>query len=253
MLWYKSWLETRWRFLIGLAVVMCSAAGIVLIWPRMLELVPLASSMEVSGELGRRLRESVELSREYRGYIWSQWFRQNGTNLGTLFAVLLGTGGMFSQRSGGLFTLSLPVSRNRLLATRAAAGLAELWALAFLPALLISLLSPSVGKNYGLGDALIQSACLFLGAAAFFSLAFLLSTVFSDLWRPLLLALVAALVLAMGEQIFRELAPYGIFRVMNAETYFRTGKLPWPGLLASAAASAAMLYGAGVRTAREDF
>ena len=50
----------------------------------------------------------------------------------TLFAVLLGTGGLLSQASGGgaLFTLSLPVSRNRLLGVRAATGLAELLVLA---------------------------------------------------------------------------------------------------------------------------
>ena len=29
MLWYKAWLETRWRFLIGLAVLVCSAVAAV--------------------------------------------------------------------------------------------------------------------------------------------------------------------------------------------------------------------------------
>ena len=42
--------------------------------------------------------------------------------------MLLGTGGLLSQAIGGgaLFTLSLPVSRERLLGVRAATGLAEL-------------------------------------------------------------------------------------------------------------------------------
>ena len=31
MLWYKSWLETRWRFLIGLVLLMLSACGTVLL------------------------------------------------------------------------------------------------------------------------------------------------------------------------------------------------------------------------------
>ena len=29
MLWYKSWLETRWRFLIGFALLTLSAMGCV--------------------------------------------------------------------------------------------------------------------------------------------------------------------------------------------------------------------------------
>lgn len=252
MLWYKWWLETRWRFLIGLAVVACLAAGIVLGWPKIKELMPLASSINVGGEIGRQIREAAELSREYRGYIWSQWFRQNGSQLGTLFAILLGTGGI-SPRSGGLFTLSLPISRNRLLATRAGIGLAELFLIALAPPFLISLLSPAVDKTYGMADALIHGACLFIAASAFFSLAFLLSSIFSDFWPPLLIALLAALIIGGLEQISPEIAHFGIFHVMSGETYFRTGELPWQGLLASIAASAALLYGANLNTGRQDF
>jgi hypothetical protein len=40
---------------------------------------------------------------------------------------------------------------------------------------------------------------------------------------------------------------------MNGEVYFRTGQLPWIGLLASATASGAMLYGAAATIARRDF
>ena len=138
MLWYKSWLETRWRFLIGLALLMLlrlrhRARRI----PKCMKLLPLAPRVDLSGELGRRIAEAVELSRSYRGYVWSQWFRQNMPQMWTLFAVLLGTGGLLSQASGGgaLFTLSLPVSRNRLLGVRAATGLAELLVLALVPSL----------------------------------------------------------------------------------------------------------------------
>ena len=87
----------------------------------------------------------------------------------------------------------------------------------------------------------------------FFSLAFLFSTMFDDLWRPLLLALAAAGGLWLFELALRDLAPYSIFRVMSAEVYFRTGQLPWLGLLACAIASAAMLYGAAINMAHQDF
>lgn len=255
MLWYKSWLETRWRFLIGLALLMCSAASVVFIHPRLMALMPMADTIDSGGELGRRIKESVDLSRVYRGYVWSQLFRQNLTQMGTLFAILLGTGGLFSHSSGeaALFTLSLPVSRDRVLGVRAATGLAEWFALALVPSLLIPLLSPAVGEAYGVGDALAHSVCLFVGGSVFFSLAFLLSTVFGDLWRPLLVACGVAVLLALGGQAFRDVARYGVFGVMTGEAYFRTGGLPWPGLLASIAAAAAMLYGAAINTARRDF
>ena len=255
MLWYKSWMETRWRFLIGLAVLIVSTAGTVLAYPRIIRLLPLLPKLDLSGEMGRQIAESMELLRDYRGYVWSQWFLKNMPQMWGLFAVLLGTGGLLSQGSGrgALFTLSLPASRNRLLGVRAATGLAELLLLAFVPSLLLPVLSPAVGQTYGLGDALIHSACLFIAGAVFFSLAFLVSSVFSGLWRPILIVLCVATVLAFFGQVLRDLPRYSLFRVMSAETYFRGGGLPWQGLLASAAASAAMLYGAAINIARRDF
>jgi hypothetical protein len=100
MLWYRSWLETRWRFLIGLGVLVWWVVGIVLLWPKVTELMPIASSLPESGSLGRQIREAVELGSNYPGYIWSQWYAKNLISMGTLFAVLLGAGGVLSKRSG---------------------------------------------------------------------------------------------------------------------------------------------------------
>ena len=102
MLWYKSWLETRWRFVIGLALLMLSACGTVLDYPAGGQAAAAgAAASTSSGEIGRRITEAMELARSYRGYVWSQWFRQNLPQMWTLFAVLLGTGGLLSQASGG--------------------------------------------------------------------------------------------------------------------------------------------------------
>jgi ABC-2 type transport system permease protein len=255
MLWYKAWLETRWRFLIGLAVLILSVMGTVLAYPRVEKLLPLVPAIDASGEVGRRLKEIAELSRSYGGYIWAQWLRQNMAQMLSLFAALLGSGGLVSQSSkgGGLFTLSLPVSRERLLGVRAATGLVELLALAFIPTLLLPLLSPAVGQTYGIGDVLVYGTCAFVAATVLFSMASLLSTVFADLTRPILIVCSVAAVLGIAEPFFGELSRYGLFGTMAAETYFRGGGLPWLGLLASAAGSAAMLFAASRNLAHQDF
>jgi hypothetical protein len=255
MLWYKSWLETRWRFVIGLALLVLSACSTVVMYPEVLKLMPLAPKVDPDGEIGRRVVEAIQLARDYQGYVWSQWFRQNMTQQWGLFAVLLGTGGLLAQASGGggLFTLSLPVSRSRLLGVRAATGLAELLVLAVIPSLVLPVLSPAVGERYGLGDALVHAMCMFVAGTVLFSFAFLLSTVFHDVWRPLLIALCAAAVLGLFEEIFGRQWSYGLFRVMSGERYFRGGGLPWLGLLASAALSMGMLYAATRNVARQDF
>jgi ABC-2 type transport system permease protein len=254
MLWYKAWLDTRWRFIVGLILLTGSAAGIVFLYPRAMRLIAAMPMPNVSGDLGERIREGVALAREYRGYVWSQWFRQTPTQLGVLFAVLLGTGGLLAQASGmaTLFTLSLPVSRNRLLAVRAGAGLAEWFVLALVSSLAIPLFSPAVGESYSVTNALVHGLCLFVAGAVFFSLAVLLSTVFNDLWRPLLIACALAFALASLDVVARE-SPFSIFRVMSGEDYFRTGRIPWIGLTASASASAALLWLAAINFARRDF
>ncbi|MBI3209761.1 MAG: hypothetical protein HYZ37_12805 [Candidatus Solibacter usitatus] len=255
MLWYKSWMETRWRFLIGLALLMCSAAGTVLAYPQLMKLLPLVPKLDVGGEIGRRINESLELVRDYRGYVWAQWFRQNMMQMWAVFAVLLGTGGLLTQTSGGgaMFTLSLPVTRAQLVGIRAATGLAELLVLAFVPSLLLPLLSPVIGESYGVGDALIHSACLFLAGTVLFSLTVLLSTAFSDVWRPALIVLCTATVVGLAERLFPVLSRSSLFPLMSAETYFRTSGVPWLGLLASMSVSAAMLYAATRNIERQDF
>jgi hypothetical protein len=254
MLWYKSWLETRWRFLIGLAILLLSVIGTVLAYPRVEHLLPLAS-IDTSSLVGQRIKAIADLSRTYAGYIWAQWLRQNNVQMLSLFAAILGAGGLLSQAAGGgaLFTLSLPVSRDRLFGVRAATGLTELAVLAFVPSLLLPLLSPAVGQTFGFGAALAYGACAFVAAAVLFSATCLLSTVFSDVWRPALIVCAAAVALGVLEPFFGTLSRYSLFGIMDGETYFRDGGLPWLGLLASAAASAAMLFAASRNIARQDF
>ncbi len=255
MLWYKSWLETRWRFLIGLGLLTLSAAGTVLYYPTAMDLLPLASSIKVSGELSRRLAEAVDLSRTYRGYVWSQWFVTNVPEVWALFAVLLGTGSLMSQgtRGGALFTLSLPVSRARLIGVRTVTGLAELLVIALVSCLVLTLLSPAVGQSYSLVDALVHALCLFVAGAVLFSLATFLSTVFTDVWRPALIVLCGATMLAFTEAALRDLSAYGLFGTMSGELYFRRGTLPWPGLLVSVLLSATFLFASVKNIEHQDF
>jgi len=80
----------------------------------------------------------------------------------------------------------------------------------------------------------------------------LLSTIFDDPWRPLLIALAIAFALALVDKLLHAPA-FSLYRVMSAETYFRTGHVPWGGLLASTAVSALLFYAAVANIVRRDF
>jgi ABC-type transport system involved in multi-copper enzyme maturation permease subunit len=257
MLWHKAWRETRWRFVSAIVILTLLSGSDVYEYLLLQRMMPqLAERAEAAiadaGLLGAAIQEAIELQKTFRGFIWYNTFRDNLTNLGVLFAILLGCGGLVNESSKGsaLFTLSLPVTRRQLLTARAGAGLAQLFAIAMIPPLVIPLLAPTVGQQFSILDALAHGLCIFVVAAVFFSLAAFLSTLFRDIWRPLLIGIGIACALAVASFVVPQLA---IFSVMSGESYFRTGSLPWTGFLISAVIATALLYSAAETLERRDF
>lgn len=253
MLWYKAWLETRWRFYIGLIVLAAIAILTALTQPLVLKLIP--SFQGVQGKFGEELRAAFNLMRDYRSYIWMQWWAKNLVQAWTVLAVLIAAGGLVTETSRGcaLFTLALPVTRRRLLWVRAALGALETAVLALVPSLVIPAISPLIGQSYWRVDLLLHPLFLVGGGMVFFSFTFLLSTVFTDQLKPIVIAVGLAAFLGVLWMAIRDLAPYSLFKVMSAESYFYRGVLPWKGLIISLAMSAAMFYASFRIVERRDF
>ena len=254
MLWYKAWLDTRWRFLLGLGLLLVFACGTVMSFPTVQEFVSSVSPSAISGneDLRQEFEESVELMRTFRGYVWLQWFQQNFSGLLTIFAALLGSGSpLVKSGSGALFSLALPVSRGRWIAARAGAGLAELLALALVPSVVFAALAPLVGEQLSVGEPLVYGACSFVGASVLFAVAVFISSLVNDVWRPLLLTCVVAV--AIGAVGLALPEGHGLFTAMAGGRYFEDGSLPWIELLVSAAVASGLLYAAAANVARRDF
>ena len=255
MLWQKAWLETRGRFIAGLLILSVLAGAKVYEYVVTRRMMPVAESVLSSGgntPLNNAIREAIAVQREFRGFIWYTAYRDNLTQFGVLFAVLLGCGGLLSEAKKGsaLFTLSLPVTRRRLFGVRAATGLAQWFALSMIPPLAIPLLAPAVGQHFSIVDSLAHGLCVFFAGALFYSLASFLSALYGDFWRPMLIAFVIACVAAVLQFAVPQL---GVFRVMSGEEYFRNGTLPWMGFVTTAVLASALLYSAAETLERRDF
>ena len=253
MLRYKAWLDTRWRFLIGLALLICAALANALTYPTALATLEAARNESPNGPLASQIDQAWQLSSTFRGYIWDQVIHHNMYYLWTLFAVLLAADGPLSQRTGRTFTLSLPVSRRRLCTVRAAVDLCELGLMALLPLLAVSLAAPAVGHSYALADALIQGIHLWIGGTFFYCLTLLLAAFFEDRWRPILLTLALAVLVGAGAEFVPALAAFAPVGVMTGEGYFRTGTPAWTGLFIWPALAAALFYCAVRRIENRDF
>jgi hypothetical protein len=107
MLWQKSWLDTRWPFLIGFGLLALLACGSVVDYPRVARLLPTIGRVDPNAPMARFIQDAIDVERTYRGFVWHEWFRQNLPQTWTLFAVFIGSTGLVASK-GALFTLSLP-------------------------------------------------------------------------------------------------------------------------------------------------
>jgi len=163
MLWYKGWLETRWRFLFftGVMIVSCAAFG------------SRAPAHEFPGNAG-----GVRYILYY--FVWP------------VMALLLAGAGINSQTVGGTFqgvhpsmyfTLSLPVTRRRLVAVRAALGAVETLALIALSCGAAWAFTPLLRERGAVLPMLTYVAASTVGASVAYSASVLLATFLDEIWQ----------------------------------------------------------------------
>lgn len=221
MLIYKAWLETRWRFLAGLALLVALIFYTVFQAPTVIK-----ARKEFRGE-----------HIVYAQYIWILLYKGYLQALWILAAVMLGLGGLWREKSSGAagFTLSLPVSRRRLVLVRSMVGAAEAITLAVVPCILIWAISPLAGYSYPLGQAVSHSVLIVGGGLIFYAWGLLLSHLMQGEFSTPTLALSVCLVLFIAFKLLR-LEIYNPFDLMSGRyyldpnTFLLNGALPWQSL-----------------------
>jgi hypothetical protein len=218
----KAWMETRWRIL-GLAVYLL-----------------------------------IALALNYRnpaggGVLTTAWF------ILTFLAILLGGSGVNSQPPLGLsegiagstqFTISLPVTRVRLLAVRAAAGLVETAAVTLLTASLIWALFPATRETTTPADfaRLVLTTILFLTAPY-------CAHVFFSTWseEPFSLAYAGGSLVLLLVLCHRLTPGVDILRAFGEASPLATHQVPWSQLMPSVMAAVILLVAAGLVVRRREY
>lgn len=247
MLWYKMWRESRVRFAISVVALLWMCGAVVL--------------------LQQQVRAHADEPLSYVHYIWHAVYKANALDLYILLVIVLGLGGVQQERAQGTagFTLSLPLSRWRLVATRAVTGWVEMAVLALLPALLIPLLSPWVGQTFPFLRAL-QFSVLWAGCGmVIFALTFFFSTVLAGAYSPAIASVAAVVACSMsaGLPLFERFPVLDLIDTMhgtqlllspgNASLGAFVVPLPWLSLGLYALLALCLTGVAGVITARRDF
>jgi ABC-2 type transport system permease protein len=245
MLWYKTWRESRARFLLSAVALAIICASFVFFHRD--------ASTGISDE-----------PISYPVYIWRITYKGYLRELFMILVMLLGLGGLRRERDNRTvgFTLGLPVSRWRLLATRTLVGLVQVVLLATLPAIVLPALSPLIGQVYPSSQAWAFAILWATAGSLIFAMGLLASVLFSgEFMAPVaaILSLTAYSILADLQPLERYLTD--IHDVMSgidmpyfvARTGLLTGPLPWK-TLSGVLLAAATLIVTGVRiTNRQDF
>jgi hypothetical protein len=245
MLWYKAWRESRVRFLTCAAAMALICASFVFFHRD--------ASSGMSDE---------PLS--YPAYLWRITYKGYLRELFLFITIFMGLGGLTRERDLRTvgFTLALPVSRIRLVGTRAVMGVIEVVLLATVPALLLPALSPLVHQAYPTSQAWGFAMLWATVGALTYSIGLLASVLFGGEFT----APVAACFGLFGYSILADMSlarPYltDIHDVMSGidmpyftrRTGMLTGTLPWSTLLAISLGTAALIGIGVVVTTRQDF
>jgi ABC-2 type transport system permease protein len=261
MLWQKSWWETRWAFpiFVGLGLLLAASQRP---WKQYDLNEWISSLQKMAPRLGVNPQELVSLLGNNDGIMWLAWFKGALLGLLPLYAVIVGAsfiayscplaGG--SRGAAGLFTISLPVSRRRILLTHSALTAIEIFLVVLAPSLFYLIANGLAGRRFSFWNAVIYLLLLALGGMVFLAFSILLAVIFSNQWIAVIIGV--AIVIALNwpfARFFEEYPRWNVYHLMSGETYLRYGRIPWLGLLVSLAVSALLMFAAVRIYERRDF
>jgi ABC-2 type transport system permease protein len=212
VLWYKTWLETRVRF------VICLVGMTVLCWYPVHDDIHWAQPETTL----RYYYASVHSGHGMLGALWL---------VAVIFLVM---GGLLREKAVGAaaFTLALPFSRARLMGVRIATGMMEAIVLILVPSAAICMEADMFGKPYPMPQVWFHLVLLISGGMVPFVIALLIASLVEGEYTAPLVSfgvLIGAIYL-LGDQEVQKFNPY---RFMAGTDYFdRTtgllvGPIPW--------------------------
>ena len=262
MLFYKAWRESRIRFLMcaGAVTLLC-----VMVLVRARTQFPVPNNPNIP----------------YTAFVWVNTFAGpviGGNAVGfTYMALLLGLGGLQRERSARTspFTLALPLTRSRLVATRALVGVLELIVIAAIPVVLIPTLSPWIaGRPYPVEQAALHTSLFLAWGTVWYAVGLCWSIVLSGEFAPVIacvltpigymIAMVNVARLFGGSAISDSASPAfavanfmyfmsGIGQMSPPNSGLFAGPLPWTAFTSLACVTLSLVALAATVTARQDF
>lgn len=259
-LFYKSWLETRTRFLTAVIITLAVCGFFTLAhgWIESMWHRDLIEHPEYDNPPW-----FLRVMRDYPFYMYHYVYADFFQKIWVFLAIMLGVGGLSREAAHGSagFTLSLPVSRVRLFAARALIAVTELFALALIAIGAILIGSWIIGLPYPIDHGVTHLASLFLGGMIFLAASLCLTEFVEGENTPVVIALGGVGLLYFVMQPYVDGAPLDWFAVPFAIPKLMAGPaditrakdIAWLGLFVSVAVTALLAGIAIQRTRTSDY
>ena len=224
MLWYKVWLETRWRFLLCLVGLVFCCDFFVLV--------------NGTAEDFRRLPSFAFTPQGARELLFRA--HQGLVALFPIAAILLGMGGLLREKAVGVssFTLALPVGRMRIMSSRIGVGILETVILALAPWLtMLGVLSLYLLQPVSFAYAWPFVLALVSGGLLLFAMAVLVSSLIEGEYTAPVVAFGLFVINIFSTVLIERLRPLNLLLFMRLQDYVdrRTWTiahpLPWLGMM----------------------
>jgi hypothetical protein len=235
MLWYKAWLETRWIFLLFVGLMLL--AWLTPLW------MPAFGFRLPPGVSASRIWLGVHMGSLFISYFVANALAGSGVNSQTAYGPMPGPDGSM------LFTLSLPVSRRRLLFVRAGLGALLTSALVVVMAGYTLFQRPGGASAF---QAIEYFVRVFLCTMAIYALAVLFSCLLEVWWLFMAQSFfwMTLLVLQFKFSVVAWLSP---LRGMSLISYPITAPMPWAPLLASVTLAGVCMFASVLVLERKEY
>lgn len=235
MLWFKAWLETRWRF--GFV-----AGSILLVWVAPFWL-PLLGLRVPVGFPASKLWMAIHLGSVLLYIFAAIYLAGSGINTQTTYSATPGF------HPSMLFTLSLPVSRRRLLFVRA--GLGALQTSVLVAVMAVYTLAERPGTTTVL-QFLAYSTRAIVCSMAVYALSVLLACLLDEMWQFYggCLCCIAIFLLQSRLAVVSWLSP---LRGMSLVSYPMSGPMPWAPVILSLVLACVFLSASVIVVQRKEY
>jgi len=226
---WKELRENRWKYVVGAAVLIAVALAVALLFDFVREMLENLLGGPGTGVLPPALDRIIQAQfSNYFIYAWINWYGKNLYQVLAILAIVLGMGLVAAESTNKTlsFLLTRPVSRRRVLVVKLGVGAAALAVIIAVSSLTVVLASQLTGHQVPVGRFMLGTLGAWAGATLIFTVAALMSVLFSDQVKAGLAAAVVAAIMSVPSWI-PSLRWLSVFRRMQGLSAMALGEPDW--------------------------